>query len=559
MSKTTVNSEKTDNLCNLGRQEESRREENRDFFLQVINDFDGRVGDKLFNLRARLNEPWDNEDSRAPPPQSQEYLQEEIKRLSFINENLEKRQRSLEQKVKKPKKPPHERMLRCVSKGFKKLKKSVGGKTSKSTEISTDNANNYKMDTQTTSAYSSQTSIPSSVKWSSSKPRIFSVQETNETEQEHTDRRENIRFSVGAANERIHSSPTGQRCNFRCRTKSEIKSDPKFSTYLLKWPPAESNLKPALKKSAPARPVSPFAPVALVGPAGPVTPVTPVAQVGLVGPVRPVAPVAPVVPAGPIGPIGPVQERTEGRDHCVDLSIAGMCSTPKAPRVNFKTRTVSEIRRDPHFSNFLLKWPPESSRLNPIPNMCGTNKYSENWEKDVKKGQKLVGRFDLRKVGMPSSKHCETLTQDAYEDAESRDVGRLRMPSQPQTQHRLLGGSESPDSCEHFMSRYTLKSGLNTSEASWETESKDWPEDLSSVQSQKSVIQFGAAGVSKHLENAATAKVCWTNHIKELENEAKSLEKELKDIDKKIEPRKPTMVSQGKGIHTKKFKRKLKK
>lgn len=316
-------------------------------------------------------------------------------------------------------------------------------------------------------------------------------------------RRENVSFSVGAANGRIHSSPTGQRFKFRCRTLSEIKNDPTFSRYLLKWPPAESNLKPALKKNAP---VGPVAPVRLV---------------------RPVAPVTPVAP---------VQEHTEGQDHHIDLSIAGMSSTLKAPRVNFKTRTVSEIRRDPHFSKFLLKWPPESSGLNPFPKTCGTNRYPENWEKDVKKGHKLVGRFDLRKVGMPSTKPCETLTQATHEDAKSIDFGRLRIPSQPQPQQRLLGGSESPDSCEHFMSRYTLKSGTNSSEASWETESKECPEDLSSVQSHRSGIQYRAAEVSKHLENVTTAKVYWTNDIKELENEAKTLEKELKEMITKSNP-----------------------
>lgn len=493
MSKKTVTTERTDKMFNKGRREETRRDENRRFFLQVINDFDGRMGNKLYNLRARLNESWDTEESRASSLRSQEYLEEEIKRLSLINENLQKRQQSLEQKVKKPKKPPHERMLRCVSKGFRKFKKSVEEITGKSTENSTDD--NYKTETQTSSAYYSKASTPSMLKWSPPKPRTFSVQETDETEHRREDS-----YSVGVAK----GSPRGQRFKFRCRTKSEIRNDPNFSMYLLKWPPTGSTLKPALKKS------------------------------------------------------GPVQERTESWEQRIDVSIAGMSSALKVPRVNFKTRTVSEIKRDPHFSNFLLKWPPECSALKPLPKKCGTNKYLENWEKDIKKGHKLVGRFDLRKVKMPSTKPCEMFTQATREEAD-RDVGRLRIPSRPQAQQKLLGGSEIPDSCEHFMPRYTLKSAMITSEASWETENKECQEDLSSVQSQKSGIQHRAAEVSKHLEKATTAKIYWINHIKELENEAKSLEKELKEIDDKIEPRRPPMVSQGKGIHTKKFKRKLKK
>lgn len=502
MSKKTVNTERTDKMFNTRRREEIRREENRKFFLRVINDFDGRVGNKLCKLRARLNESWDNEESRASSVQSQECLEEEVKRLSFINENLEKRQSSLEQKVRKAKKPLHERMLRCVSKGFRKLKKSAEV-TGKSTENGTDDTQNYKTDTPTSSVYDSDTSTPSLVKWSSAKPRMFSIQETDEPEYQHSSSGEDS-YSAGVTEGRVHSSPRGQRFKFRCRTKSEIKNDPNFSMYLLKWPPTGSTLKPALKKS------------------------------------------------------GPVRDHTESWDQHVDLSVAAMSSTLKAPRVNFKTRTVFEIKRDPHFSDFLLKWPPECSALKPVPKKCGTNKYSENEGKDIKKGPKHIGSFDLRKVGMPSTKACEKLTQAAHEEAASRDVGRLGIPSWPQTQQELLRGSEIPDSCEHFMPRYTLMSAMDTSEASWETENKECPEDLSSVQSQKSGIQHRAAAVSKHLEKATTAKIYWTNHIKELENEAKSLKKELKEIDNKIEPRKTTTVSQGEGMHTKKFKRKLK-
>lgn len=500
VSRKAGNTERTDKMFNAGRREETGREENRTFFLQVINDFDGRMGNELYDLRARLDESWDNDESRASPPRSQEYLTDEIKRLSIINENLEKRQMSLEQKVKKVKRPPHERMLRCVSKGFRKLKESMGAKTGKSTDDSPADANNYKTETQTSSAYSSDTSAPSLLKWSSAKPRIFSVEETDEPEYEHTKRREDS-YGLGVAMGRIHRSPRGQRFKFRCRTKSEIRSDPNFSTHLLKWPPTDSTLKPAVKKS------------------------------------------------------GPAQERSESWEQRVDVSIAGMSSTPKGPRVNFKTRTVSEIKRDPHFSDFLLKWPPECSALKPVQKECGTSKYSENWGKDVKKGHKHFGRFDLRKVRMPSTKPCETPPQEAG----SRDVGGLRIPGWPQAQQKLLGGSEIPDSCEHFTPRYTLKSAMNTGEASWESGNKDWPEELSSVQIQKSGIQYRAAEVSKDLEKATIAKIYWVKHIRELEKEAKGLEVELKDIDKKMEPRNPTTVSQGKNIHTKKFKRKLKK
>lgn len=495
MSKKTVTTEKTDKTFSLRRREEITRDENRKFFLQVIHDFDGRMGNKLYKLRARLNESWD-EESRASPPQTQEYLEEEIKRLGDINENVEKQQRSREEKVKKEKKPPHERMLKCVSKGFRKWKKSVEEITGKSTENSTGDTNDYKRDTQTHSAYYRRTSSPSSLQWSLAKPGIFSIQESPQIDKCE---------GVGVAKGRMLSSPKGQRFKFKCRTKSEIKSDPKFSMYLLKWPPTESTLKPTLKKS------------------------------------------------------GPVQEPTEILEQSVDVSIAGMSSTLKVPRINFKTRTVSEIRRDPQFSNFLLKWPPESSALKPLPKKCGTNKHSETWEKDIKKGHKHDGLLDLPKFRIPNTKPCEMLTQATHKEADNRDVGRLRIPCRPQTQQKLLGGSEIPDSCEHFMPIYTVKSAMNTSEASWESENKECPEDLSSVQSQKSGIQHRAAEVSKHLEKATTAKIYWMNHIKELENEAKSLEKELKEIDNKIEPRKPTTVSQGKGIHTKKFKRKLKK
>lgn len=489
MSKNTVNTARTDKMFNGGRQEDTKKDENRKFYLQVINDFDGRVGNKLFSLRARLDESWDNEESRASP-QLQEQLAEEIRRLSLINENLEKRQRSLEQKVKKPKKSPHERMLRCVSKRFRKLKKSVEEMTGKSSENSTADTDNYKMDTQNSSSCSSRMSTPSLLQWSSAKSPLFSGQEAEErAEYQHASRWED-NYSVGVAKGIRHTSPRGQRFKFRCRTKSEIKNDPNFSTYLLEWPPTGSTLKPALRKSAAD------------------------------------------------------QEPTQRSER--DVSIAGMFSTPKVPRVSFKTRTISEIKRDPDFSSFLMKWPPECSALKPIPKKCGTNKHSANWEKEITKGHKLVGRFDHLTVRMPSTKPCEMLTRATHEQADSR----FRSPSRPQTQHKLLGGHEIPHSCEDFIPKYTPKSAI-TSQVSWGTEGKECLEDLSSFQSQKSGIQHRAAEVSKQLEQATTAQIYWMNHNKELEN-VKSLKKEFK----KIEPRHLSMVSQGKEIYTKKFKRK---
>lgn len=497
MSRKPLNTARTDKLFNTGRGEEGRRDENRRFFLQVIQDFDGRVGNKLCNLRARLNESWEKEESSASS-QSQDYLEEEFQRLRVGVEN----QRCPEQKVTRPKKPPHKRVLRYVSKRLEKLKNSVVQIAGRSPESSTEDSADYRRDARTHSAYYCKMSTPSLLQWSVEQPGIFSVQETQETEYDHSKGREDT-YSVGVAKGRRQSPPPPQKLKFRCRTKSEIKTDPEFSMHLLKWPPAESTLKAAPKKS---------------------------------------------------GPVREHAQRWERRD----VSIAGMSSTRKLPQLNFKTRTVSEIKSDPHFSHFLLKWPPECSALKPVPKQRGSNKYSDSWEKDIKNSHKPVGRFDPRKVRVSSPKPRDRLTQATHEEAGSRDVGRLRILSQPQTQQKLLGGSRVPDSCEHFMPRYTLKSAVDTSEESWESESQERPEGLSLFRSQKSGIQHRAAEVSKNLEKVTTAKRYWMNHIKELESEAKSLEKELEEIDNKIKPRRPTVVLHGKGIHTKKFRRKLK-
>lgn len=118
-----MNSGRTDNNFSMERELQARLEDNRTFFQQVIGDFDFRTAKRLDELCARMDEFWDNEDSGISL-QSKEHLEEEIKEPS-INENLEKRQRSLEQKLKKTKKPPHKKSFSCVYKGFQKLIKSA--------------------------------------------------------------------------------------------------------------------------------------------------------------------------------------------------------------------------------------------------------------------------------------------------------------------------------------------------------------------------------------------------------------------------------------------------
>lgn len=202
MSKKPVNTKRSDKLLTTGGWEEIRQDENRRFFLQVIDDFDRRAEKRLDDLRARLNEPWEEDESRASSPPSQEFL-EEIKRLSAIDEVLEKRQRSPHQKVKKDKKPPHARMLHWVSKGFRKLKKPAEEIAGKSTENSPDETNHFK--TEPNSVYYSKSSSASLLQWSPARPPVFSVPETDETGYQHTDA-----YGGGVAAGGGPGSPRGQ-------------------------------------------------------------------------------------------------------------------------------------------------------------------------------------------------------------------------------------------------------------------------------------------------------------------------------------------------------------
>lgn len=138
MSNETVNFRRTD------RELQARLEDKRKIFQQVIDEFDWRMDQRLDKLRASMNEFWDNED-RGIALQSKEYMEEEIKELS-INEKFKKKQRSLKQKLKKPKKPRHKKSFSCISKGLQKLIKSVTGKDREIIEKT-----NRKMDTQSNS------------------------------------------------------------------------------------------------------------------------------------------------------------------------------------------------------------------------------------------------------------------------------------------------------------------------------------------------------------------------------------------------------------------------
>lgn len=104
------------------------------------------------------------------------------------------------------------------------------------------------------------------------------------------------------AQKNVSSPLTAPKFSFRRWTNSEIKTDPEFSKYLLKWPPEDSTIKLAPKTSA---------------------------------------------------------RSNEGPENCKEDIQKKMSSPPGGPKFSFRKRSDSEIKTDPEFSKYLLKWPPE--------------------------------------------------------------------------------------------------------------------------------------------------------------------------------------------------------
>lgn len=61
----------------------------------------------------------------------------------------------------------------------------------------------------------------------------------------------------------------------------------------------------------------------------------------------------------------PVKTGTDkdGTEDCEEDGEKKTSSPPRASTLSIRTRTDSEIKNDPEFSKFLLKWPPEGSAL----------------------------------------------------------------------------------------------------------------------------------------------------------------------------------------------------
>lgn len=104
------------------------------------------------------------------------------------------------------------------------------------------------------------------------------------------------------AQKNVSSPPTAPKFSFRRWTNSEIKNDPDFSKYLLKWPPEDSAINPVPKTSATSN---------------------------------------------------------EGPENCIEDIKKKMSSPPGGPKFSFRKHTDSEIKNNPEVSKFLLKWPPE--------------------------------------------------------------------------------------------------------------------------------------------------------------------------------------------------------